>query len=63
LVESVREITKSIRGGISGISPKNNGPKIAVMFSGGIDSTIIARLLDLVLPKEEEIDLINLAFR
>jgi asparagine synthetase B (glutamine-hydrolysing) len=39
------------------------GCKIAVMFSGGIDSTLIARLLDLTLPKEEEIDLVNLAFR
>ena len=33
------------------------------MFSGGIDSTLIARLLDLTLPKEEQIDLVNLAFR
>jgi asparagine synthetase B (glutamine-hydrolysing) len=39
------------------------GAKIAVLFSGGIDSTLIARLLDLALPKEEEIDLVNLAFR
>jgi asparagine synthetase B (glutamine-hydrolysing) len=37
--------------------------KVAVLFSGGIDSTMIARILDLVLPKSEEIDLINLAFR
>lgn len=37
--------------------------KIAVLFSGGIDSTLIARLLDIVLPKNETIDLINLAFR
>jgi len=48
----VREITRSIRG-VSSNSTKNIGPKIAVMFSGGIDSTLIARLLDLVLPKEE----------
>jgi hypothetical protein len=33
------------------------------LFSGGIDSTLIVRMLDIVLPKEEEIDLINLAFR
>ena len=40
-----------------------SGAKIAVLFSGGIDSTLIARLLDLTLPKEEEVDLVNLAFR
>jgi asparagine synthetase B (glutamine-hydrolysing) len=36
---------------------------MAVLFSGGIDSTLIARLLDLTLPKDAEIELINLAFR
>ena len=44
-------------------SSKDSNSKIAVMFSGGIDSTLIARLLDLTLPKEEQIDLMNLAFR
>ena len=34
-----------------------------MLFSGGIDSTLIARLLDFVLPKNETIDLVNLAFR
>ena len=50
LVESVRELTRSI---ISGLSQyKQEGANIAVLFSGGIDSTLIARLLDLTLPKE-----------
>lgn len=35
---------------------------IAVMFSGGLDSTLIARLLDRVLPKKASIDLVNLVF-
>lgn len=39
-----------------------NLPKVAVLFSGGLDCTIIARLLDMVLPQEFEIDLLNVAF-
>lgn len=61
LVESVREITRCIRGIFDNAS--KDTAKIAVMFSGGVDSTLIARLLDLTLPKEEQIDLVNLAFR
>lgn len=41
----------------------NSFPRIAVLFSGGIDCTIIAYLISLVLPTtEESIDLINVAF-
>ena len=40
-----------------------NQARVAVMFSGGVDSTLIARLLDLALPKDHSIDLVNLAFR
>ena len=36
--------------------------KYAVLFSGGLDSAIIARLLDLCLPEKESIDLLNVAF-
>lgn len=65
LVESVRELTRCIHGlAQKQINQKKElGASIAVLFSGGIDSTLIARLLDLTLPKEEEIDLVNLAFR
>lgn len=62
LVESVRQITRCIKG-LYQPAYKQPGAKIAVLFSGGIDSTLIVRLLDLALPKEEEIDLVNLAFR
>lgn len=61
LVESVREITRCIRGIFEGGG--KDSAKIAVLFSGGVDSSLIARLLDLTLPKEEQIDLVNLAFR
>jgi asparagine synthetase B (glutamine-hydrolysing) len=36
--------------------------KVAVLFSGGLDCTLLARLSHDALPKEESIDLINVAF-
>ena len=35
---------------------------IAVLFSGGLDSSVLACLLDMYLPEEQTIDLINVAF-
>ncbi|PYH74193.1 asparagine synthetase domain-containing protein [Aspergillus vadensis CBS 113365] len=36
--------------------------KVAVLFSGGLDCTLLARLSHEILPKEEVIDLLNVAF-
>lgn len=36
--------------------------KLGVLFSGGLDSTIIARIADKFLPEDEPIDLLNVAF-
>ncbi|KAK3918746.1 Asparagine synthetase domain-containing protein 1 [Frankliniella fusca] len=36
--------------------------KIAVLFSGGLDSAILARLIDKYVPETESIDLLNVAF-
>uniref|UniRef100_H2ZR65 Asparagine synthetase domain-containing protein 1 n=1 Tax=Ciona savignyi TaxID=51511 RepID=H2ZR65_CIOSA len=36
--------------------------KVAVLFSGGIDCTVLALLADLFVPNNEEIDLLNVAF-
>lgn len=36
--------------------------KLAVLFSGGIDSTVLAVLADRILPINEPIDLLNVAF-
>ena len=36
--------------------------KLAVLFSGGVDSAVLAALADLCLPKDQPIDLLNIAF-
>ncbi|KAL2828935.1 asparagine synthase-domain-containing protein [Aspergillus cavernicola] len=42
--------------------PGESNVKIAVLFSGGLDCTLLARLAHDVLPAEETIDLLNVAF-
>lgn len=37
-------------------------PRIAILFSGGLDCTVLARLVHDILPKEQEVDLLNVAF-
>ncbi|KAF2645179.1 hypothetical protein P280DRAFT_486450 [Massarina eburnea CBS 473.64] len=37
-------------------------PRIAILFSGGLDCTILARLAHDLLPPEQSIDLLNVAF-
>ena len=36
--------------------------KVAVLFSGGVDSAVLAALIDELLPENEPIDLLNIAF-
>lgn len=36
--------------------------RIAILFSGGLDCTVLARLSDDLVPKDQGIDLINVAF-
>ncbi|KAF2361916.1 Asparagine synthase [Trinorchestia longiramus] len=56
--ECLQDTVKSCTRGQS----KCSHCRIAVLFSGGLDSAMIAFLLDKCLPKEESIDLINVAF-
>ncbi len=37
-------------------------PQIAILFSGGLDCTVLARLIHDIIPLEQEVDLINVAF-
>lgn len=47
----------------SGIdNPQTKRPKIAILFSGGLDCTLLARLAHDLLPQDEAIDLLNVAF-
>ncbi|KAH3742812.1 Asparagine synthase family protein [Pelomyxa schiedti] len=39
-----------------------NTPRIAMLFSGGVDSSVVAALLDRCLPPGESVELINVAF-
>lgn len=45
--------------------PLLDGPapaSIAILFSGGLDCTLLARITHEILPKEQDIDLLNVAF-
>ena len=53
----------SIRVGNVPLSPKNKSPaRLAVLFSGGLDCTLLARLCHEILPRNQDIDLLNVAF-
>ena len=44
-----------------GLDPTQN-KSIAILFSGGLDCTVLARMTHDLLPPDQEIDLINVAF-
>ncbi|RAL17200.1 asparagine synthetase domain-containing protein [Aspergillus homomorphus CBS 101889] len=43
-------------------SPTGSRVKVAVLFSGGLDCSLLARLSHEILPEDETIDLLNVAF-
>ena len=49
-------------GGAGGQGARLGGARVGILFSGGIDSMVLARLADLHLPPGEPLDLINVAF-
>ncbi|CAN6669681.1 hypothetical protein TRVA0_042S00232 [Trichomonascus vanleenenianus] len=42
--------------------PPSESTRIAILFSGGIDCTLVASLVDDILPGDEKVDLLNVAF-
>ena|SRR5579859_5944560 len=44
------------------ISEEESPPRVAVLFSGGLDCSVLAWLVHTLLPPDEPIDLINVAF-
>ncbi|BGP57132.1 hypothetical protein JCM8202v2_004772 [Rhodotorula sphaerocarpa] len=58
------ELERAIRSRVATVPrvPAPPAARIAVLFSGGVDCTVVAAILDRVLPPEEAIDLITVAF-
>ena len=44
------------------VSTRNQTPKVAILFSGGLDCTVLARITHEILDHSEPIDLLNVAF-
>ncbi|KZM25475.1 uncharacterized protein EKO05_0008983 [Ascochyta rabiei] len=63
LLQSLEARTQHVREAVSPApeSP-NHAAKVAVLFSGGLDCTILARLCHDLLPLDQAIDLLNVAF-
>ncbi len=66
----LRALVRSVRLRVCGVPPHRALPgplitsrsRVGILFSGGIDCMVLARLADLCLPPGESIDLINVAF-
>ncbi|KAK5100577.1 hypothetical protein LTS08_005328 [Lithohypha guttulata] len=64
----VDKLTTSLQLRVQGIptytaiNDSEDPAKVAILFSGGLDCTLIARLCHELLPKDQPIDLLNVAF-
>ncbi|GAA5954844.1 hypothetical protein JCM8115_005546 [Rhodotorula mucilaginosa] len=60
----ISELERAIRARVATVPPVPAPPaaRVAVLFSGGLDCTVVAAVLDRVLPRHEAIDLITVAF-
>ncbi|EGX92482.1 asparagine synthetase domain containing protein 1 [Cordyceps militaris CM01] len=59
-------LLKSLKCRVQGIpvppGANQSQARVAVLFSGGLDCSVLARLTDDLLPKDQQIDLLNVAF-
>lgn len=64
----IKSLTESLRLRVQGIptymrqKENKNISKIAILFSGGLDCTLLTRLTHDILPHDQQIDLLNVAF-
>lgn len=63
LSEAVRRRVQSLPFVEAAEPPNKDTAKVAILFSGGIDSMILAALADRHVPIHESIDLLNVAFK
>ena len=57
-----RSLEDRLTGSITEIDLRNRRNDFAILFSGGIDCTLIALMMDKILPTDHAIDLLNVAF-
>ncbi|XP_058066383.1 asparagine synthetase domain-containing protein CG17486 [Anopheles bellator] len=60
--ERVIRTTKYCKNCLKAVPPQCTHPKLGVLFSGGIDCTLLALLADAYVPADCPIDLLNVAF-
>lgn len=60
----ISELERAVRARVATVPPVPAPPaaRVAVLFSGGLDCAVVAAILDRVLPRDEAIDLITVAF-
>uniref|UniRef100_A0A3Q1GGE8 Asparagine synthetase domain-containing protein 1 n=1 Tax=Acanthochromis polyacanthus TaxID=80966 RepID=A0A3Q1GGE8_9TELE len=63
LSEAVRRRVQSLPSGLQDSPLANDQASVAILFSGGIDSMVLAALADRHVPAHQPIDLLNVAFK